>query len=217
MKAFTITQRNGTEHTVLVDDEDYCRVLAAGAWFISSGRRLTYAARSVRRADGTWTIQRLHQFILGRNGIDHINGDGLDNRRANLRKATHAENHQNLRLNKNSTSGFRGVSRSGSRWRAYATLDGLQHDAILGGGREVSRNEMTRVKQLRALRQAFEAAEEFWGPEYVHNRRRVFTQDDDEEISRRIAMWRRKRRLENWGTWIAAIASVAMVAWSLTW
>lgn len=42
--------------------------------------------------------------------IDHVNGDGLDNRWANLREATIAENAKNRRLNRNNTSGFKGVS-----------------------------------------------------------------------------------------------------------
>jgi hypothetical protein len=53
---------------------------------------------------------------------DHINGDGLDNRKSNLRACTRAENGQNQRAQ----SGFRGVSwRSDrQRWRAKAMLGG---------------------------------------------------------------------------------------------
>lgn len=41
--------------------------------------------------------------------IDHINGDAADNRIANLRECTHAENHQNEKLAANNRVGLRGV------------------------------------------------------------------------------------------------------------
>lgn len=41
--------------------------------------------------------------------IDHINGDRADNRLANLREATHAENQQNKHTTRGNKTGFRGV------------------------------------------------------------------------------------------------------------
>lgn len=51
--------------------------------------------------------------------IDHVNGDGLDCRRANLRLATKAQNAQNAPLRRINTSGFRGVSRITRRKRGH--------------------------------------------------------------------------------------------------
>jgi hypothetical protein len=61
--------------------------------------------------------------------IDHINRDTADNRIANLREATPAENQQNRDTNKNNTSGYLGVSwrKDCSRWAAKIMVDGKHH------------------------------------------------------------------------------------------
>lgn len=57
--------------------------------------------------------------------VDHINGDTGDNRLANLRPATRAENMQNLRKpNRGSKSGYLGVSKNAGRWFAQITVAG---------------------------------------------------------------------------------------------
>ena len=65
---------------------------------------------------GSWPI----------NQIDHINGDGLDNRIFNLRSVTVQENGKNIRLPKNNTSGVIGVcwDKQYSKWKAYMVIKG---------------------------------------------------------------------------------------------
>lgn len=57
--------------------------------------------------------------------VDHINGDGLDCRRGNLRLCTSQGNNQNRRKTKAYTSRFKGVSldRSRNQWRATIKLN----------------------------------------------------------------------------------------------
>lgn len=58
--------------------------------------------------------------------IDHANGDRSDNRIANLRLATRAENNRNVGTRKDNTSGFKGVNwqPENKKWRAAICKDG---------------------------------------------------------------------------------------------
>jgi hypothetical protein len=98
----------------LVDDEDYA-ALALHRWHAALNEHsLTfYAARNIRRSDGRQTLILMHQELLkpvpGLE-IDHVNGDGLDNRRENLRACTSAENHRNSAKRARASSPFKGVT-----------------------------------------------------------------------------------------------------------
>lgn len=68
----------------------------------------------------------MHQLLTGNPLTDHINHDGLDNRRENLRMATRRENLRNQRPIRAGTSQYKGVGRTGGRWRARIKIDGRE-------------------------------------------------------------------------------------------
>lgn len=111
-----------------VSPEDYERVIER-RWSISGGY-----PRHGTTANGAYLGIHLHRFLMDLpkddpREVDHRNGDGLDNRRANLRIVTHAENHQNRSETKGwGYSGHRGVSWSTrkQKWIAYGYLNGKQ-------------------------------------------------------------------------------------------
>lgn len=62
----------------------------------------------------------LHKFLVNYPITDHINGNGLDNRRCNLRAATNSQNQRNRRGR--GASHYKGVYKEGNRWRARIRL-----------------------------------------------------------------------------------------------
>lgn len=72
----------------------------------------------------------LHRAVMAlRTGdgktVDHVNGDGLDCKRANLRIVTRRENTRNRGGSQtNGSSGFLGVTLNRSGWMAHIMVDG---------------------------------------------------------------------------------------------
>ena len=113
-------------------DADDVPLVSAFNWTADVNQWTVYATRWDRLADGKQRATKLHRFILtAPDGmvVDHINGDGLDNRRANLRLATSAGNAHNRRINKNNLSGFKGVrwNKAAQKWQAQIALGGKDH------------------------------------------------------------------------------------------
>jgi hypothetical protein len=82
-----------------------------------------YAVRKGRR--GEPKMVWLHRQIAGDpegQVVDHMDGDTLNNRLANLRPCTHAQNRANHRLFRNNTSGNTGIYRNGNGWQARIGL-----------------------------------------------------------------------------------------------
>ena len=115
-----------------VDPEDYRR-LKKYQWFTVKGTHTFYAARAQKTGTAAHrTIVRMHrQIITPRKGrvIDHVNHDGVDNRAANLREATHAQNMANRKKSRaNAASKYKGVGltkvKCKRKWTAQITVNG---------------------------------------------------------------------------------------------
>jgi HNH endonuclease/AP2 domain len=111
----------------LVDEVDYaelsqhkwCAMRHGSDWYVGQGQRDGAANRTIY----------IHQALLGKvPGLhtDHINGNGLDNRRCNIRLCTPQENTHNARPHRVAQSPFRGVGRQRVKWGASITFQGTR-------------------------------------------------------------------------------------------
>lgn len=115
-----------------VDPEDYQR-LKGYKWFAVSNAHNFYIKKLPRTAQsGKWPLISMHREIIkARKGmlVDHINRDTVDNRKANLREATRAQNMSNTgKVRVPTSSKYKGVSwrKPRRKWRAQIKANGKQ-------------------------------------------------------------------------------------------
>jgi hypothetical protein len=108
-----IKTRKGLE--ILVDAEDY-PYLSQFRWSVICDGK--YAARN-KTGGGTILMHRELLDAGPGEQIDHINRNGLDNRRCNIRFANDELNNRNRNKNRTNKSGRPGIIKHGDRWRAF--------------------------------------------------------------------------------------------------
>ena len=113
----------------IVDDEDF-EYLNQWKWYCHkcpSG--ICYATANIK-IDGNYTSFRMHRLIMKvydkKVFIDHIDHDGLNNQKSNLRESTQSENQRNRGKQRNNTSGFKGVfwNKKAKKWIPAIRING---------------------------------------------------------------------------------------------
>jgi hypothetical protein len=129
MMTVALSGKRAAGRVALIDDEDW-PLVAPHLWWVlefeRKGRRAgPYAYSKLIRDDGSQVPLYMHKLITGYPMTDHIDHDGLNNQRSNLRPATRSQNQQNRR-SRTGTSSFKGVHwvTAARRWRAAICING---------------------------------------------------------------------------------------------
>ena len=125
MKTVPLGGQKAAGRVALVDDEDYDLVTQYRwrVWEYQQDGRVTKGPYAISGRG-----MRMHALIMGRTWIDHIDHDGLNNQRSNLRPATNTENQHNARSLCGSSQ-YKGVTwlPRRRRWRAAIGDGGGTH------------------------------------------------------------------------------------------
>lgn len=113
-------------------DEADAPLVQSRNWYALTRGQLSYAlsAQPYSKTVPPRSPLMMHRLIMGAQKgeiVDHADGDGLNNRRSNLRLCSHAENMRNTRIRRvDKSSRFKGVSLdvTSGRWRVEVEKDG---------------------------------------------------------------------------------------------
>lgn len=128
MKEIKLTQG----YVALVDDEDFEK-LNKFRWFANVQKTKVYAIRNSGGGHKRNKMIYMHREITGaakKEDVDHVDHNGLNNQKTNIRVCAHADNMKNRAKVTNTSSVFKGVSLFKSkrlkniRWRAQIQCNG---------------------------------------------------------------------------------------------
>ncbi len=109
----------------LVDVDSYEKLSAHRWCLVSQGR---YAGRNADVNGKRRTVLMHREILMSKDGVhtDHISGDGLDNRMANLRTCSISQNMWNKSISRANKSGFKGVywGKTEGKWRVQVKAHG---------------------------------------------------------------------------------------------
>ncbi len=124
-----------TQGKIAIVDEDDYELVSQFRWYAAKDGPRFYVQRNIQLGNGIRKTLKMHTLITGYALVDHINGDGLDNRRINLRSSSNAENSRNSRMkrsNKVGGSKYKGVYwyKANNKWGAIIGFN--YHNKFLG-------------------------------------------------------------------------------------
>ncbi len=126
----------------IVDDEDF-KLVSDYKWHANQDRNTWYALTNIKK-NGKRRTLRMHQLILDipeDMQADHIDHDGLNNSRCNLRLVTHQQNNFNRKSNECSSSQYKGICWINLRqkWKAQIKIDGEnKHLGYFANGKDAA-------------------------------------------------------------------------------
>lgn len=109
---------------VFMIDPDDLDLVCQYNWHEKPGRNTSYVQGAA--GNGNRKI-KLHRWLLNAppdKDVDHVNGDGFDNRRGNLRLVTQSQNNANRRKGAGCSSKYKGVCYSRGGWVAHIKYRG---------------------------------------------------------------------------------------------
>lgn len=119
----------------LIDKEDYKKVISYGLWHVQikkNGKKYAIGHICINKQ----TTRRMHRIIMkldmyDKKQVDHINGNGLDNRKKNLRISSPKENSR-YKTVKNNKLGYKGIFKTGNKFGARISIDRNKKSIHLG-------------------------------------------------------------------------------------
>ena len=132
MSTIRIPLSDGCEALIDADDWDIVKDHQWSAWKADYSRTAYAKANRSTAGGGPAGTIKMHRLIMDAQPgqeIDHIDGNGLNNCRSNLRITTRLDNAKNRPLGRDNTSGYKGVSlhKPSGKWRVSITANGKRH------------------------------------------------------------------------------------------
>jgi hypothetical protein len=128
MDRLIIYSKKHGKKIVLFDEEDF-ELVKSFTWTLSCIDGCYYAVAWMYEKNNKPKFIKMHRLILNfpDYNIDHIDRDGLNNRKSNLRPYARGQNKMNSSIPKNNTSGFKGVTfdKNKSLWIVHIGVSGI--------------------------------------------------------------------------------------------